>query len=187
MVSCSGPLRPSMVSVTLEMRWSTASIAWAVPSVSEEVSWVRRESIEWIACAAPSVSDDASVPRRLSMVSVTDFARVSKVCSSDLRRPSTDSSEDLILLSSEVSRWATRVQRGGVFAAIRSQAGVEGVDVGFEGLRDILRALTHAIDDLAAEGFDGAIEFRDVTGNQGAERAAVAREFFRKFAALVLH
>ena len=72
------------------------------------------------------------------MVSVTDFARVSKVCSSDLRRPSIDSSNDLIrpsselskdrscrrttlilpsievskdsiLLSSEVSRWATRL------------------------------------------------------------------------------
>src|SRR6266478_2115879 len=86
-----------MVWVTLEMRWSTASIAcaapdvsevvrwvrresidwiaWAVPSVSEEVSWVRRESIDWIACAAPSVSDEASEPRRPSMVSVTDFAR----------------------------------------------------------------------------------------------------------------
>ncbi len=46
-------LRPSMVSVTLAMRWSTASIACAVPSVSDEVRWVRRESIEWIACAAP--------------------------------------------------------------------------------------------------------------------------------------
>ena len=39
-------------------------------------------------------------------------------------------------------------------------------------------ALTHAIDDFAAEGFDGAIEFRNVAGDQGAERAAVAGEFF---------
>jgi hypothetical protein len=44
------------------------------------------------ACEAPSVSDEASVPRRLSMVSVTDFARESKVSSSDFRRPSMDSS-----------------------------------------------------------------------------------------------
>ena len=43
------------------------------------------------------------------MVSVTDFARVSKVCSSDLRRPSTVSSKDLIRLSSEASRLATLV------------------------------------------------------------------------------
>ncbi len=43
------------------------------------------------------------------MVSVTDFALVSKVWSSDFRRPSTESSKDLILLSSEVSRLATRV------------------------------------------------------------------------------
>ena len=66
-------------------------------------------SIDWIACAAPSVSDAASVPRRSSMVSVTDFARVSKVISSDFSRPSMVSSNDLILLSSEVSRLATRV------------------------------------------------------------------------------
>ena len=94
------------------MRWSTAStacavpivsdvvrwvrresidwIACVVPSVSDVVRWVRRESIEWTACAAPSVSEEASVPRRLSMVSVTDLARVSKVCSSDFRRPSSD-------------------------------------------------------------------------------------------------
>ena len=86
MVSVSWALRPSTVWVTLAMRRSTASIACAVPSVSEEASKVRRESIAWIACVAPSVSDDDSVPSRLSMVSVTDFARVSKFCSSDLRR-----------------------------------------------------------------------------------------------------
>ena len=43
------------------------------------------------------------------MVSVTDLARVSKVVSSDFSRPSMVSSNDLILLSSEVSRWLTRV------------------------------------------------------------------------------
>ena len=79
------------------------------------------------------------------------------------------------------------VQRSGDLAAVRGQAGVEGVDIGLQGFRDILGALTHAIDDLAAEGFDGAVEFRDVAGNERTERAAVAREFFREFAALVLH
>ena len=189
----------SMVAVTFEMRWSTASIAWAAPSVSEEVSWVRRASIEWIACAAPSVSVEVSVPSRLSMVSVTEFARVSNVCSSDLRRPSIDSSNDLILLSSEVSRSADAgaerglelhqalIERGGDLAAVRGQAGVESVDIGLQRFGDILGALTHAIDDLAAEGFDGAVEFRDVAGDQRAERAAVASEFLREFAALVLH
>jgi len=28
-----------------------------VPVVSEDVRWVRRESIDWIACVVPSVSD----------------------------------------------------------------------------------------------------------------------------------
>ena len=79
MVSVRWALRPSMVSVTLAMRWSTAAIACAVPSVSVEVRSESRESIEWIACAAPSVSEVDSVPRRPSMVSVTDLARVSKV------------------------------------------------------------------------------------------------------------
>ena len=46
MVSVSSALRPLIVLETLEMRWSMASIAWAVPPVSEEVRWVRRESIE---------------------------------------------------------------------------------------------------------------------------------------------
>ncbi len=50
-----------------------------------------------------------------------------------------------------------------------------------------MRALTHAVDDVAAEGFDGAIEFGDVARNERAKRAAVAREFLRKLAALVLH
>ena len=79
------------------------------------------------------------------------------------------------------------VQRGGDLAAVGGQAGVEAVDIGLQGLGDVLGALTHALDDLAAEGFDGAVEFRDVAGNERAERAAVAREFFRQLAALVLH
>jgi hypothetical protein len=79
------------------------------------------------------------------------------------------------------------VERGGDLAAVRGQAGIERVDIGLQALRDILRALTHAVDDVAAKGFDGAIEFGNVAGNEGAQRAAVAREFLRKLAALVLH
>ncbi len=79
------------------------------------------------------------------------------------------------------------IQRRGDLAAVGGEAGVEGVDVVLQVVADLLRALAHALDDLATEGFDGAIEFRDVAGDQGAERAAVTREFFRKFAALVLH
>ena len=199
MVSVRWALRPSMVSVTLAMRWSTAAIACAVPSVSEEVRRASRESIDWIACAAPSVSEAASVPRRPSMVSVTDLARVSKVVSSDFRRPSMVSSNDLILLSSEVSRLADAgaergfelqqalIERSGDLAAVRDQAGVESVDVILQAVGDLLGALAHALDDLAAEGFDGAVELGDVARDQRAERAAVAGEFFRELAALVLH
>ncbi len=109
MVSVRCALRPLMVSVTAPMRWSTACTACSVPSVSEEVRWDSRESIEWMVCAAPSVSVVASEVRRESMVSVTDFARVSKFTSSDFRRLSIDSSNDLILPSSEVSSVATRL------------------------------------------------------------------------------
>src|SRR5580692_3814052 len=52
----------------------------------------------------------------------------------------------------------TLVQRGGDLAAVRGQAAVEGIDIGLQRLRYILGALTHAIDDFAAEGFDGAVE-----------------------------
>src|ERR1700692_3027497 len=75
------------------------------------------------------------------------------------------------------------VERSGDLAAVRSQAGVEIVDIVLQGIRDILGALTHALDDLAAEGLDGAVELRDVAGDQRPERAGVAREFFRKLAA----
>ena len=181
------------------MRWSTAAIACAVPSVSEEVSWPSRWSIDWIAWAAPSVSEDASVPRRPSMVSVTDLARVSKVASSDFRRPSIGLVERLDLAverSVEVADAGAErgfelqqalIQRSGDLAAVRTQAGVEGVDVVLQAVGDLLGALAHALDDLAAEGLDGAVEFRDVAGDQRAQRAAVAGEFFREFAALVLH
>ncbi len=109
------------------------------------------------------------------------------------------SSNDLILLSSEVSRLLTRVpsvvsncsRRWSSEAVIsppfETQAGVESVDVVLQAVADLLGALAHALDDLAAEGLDGAVEFRDVAGDQRAERAAVAGEFFREFAALVLH
>ena len=79
------------------------------------------------------------------------------------------------------------IERGGDLAAVRGQAGVEGVDIVLQAVGDILRPLAHALDDLAAEGLDGAVEFRDVAGDQGAERAAVAGEFLHQFAALVLH
>ena len=79
------------------------------------------------------------------------------------------------------------IERGGDLAAVRGQAGVEGVDIGLQAFGDILGALAHPLDDLAAEGFDGAIEFGDVAGDQRAERAAVAGEFLREVAALVLH
>ncbi len=79
------------------------------------------------------------------------------------------------------------IQRRGDLAAVRGQAGVEGVDIGLQAFGDILGALAHPLDDLAAEGFDGAIEFGDVAADQRAERARVAGEFLREVAALVLH
>ncbi len=79
------------------------------------------------------------------------------------------------------------IERRGDLAAVRGQAGIETIDVGLQVFRDILGALPHAVDDFAAEGFDGAIELRDVTGDQRAQRAAVAAEFLRKFRALVPH
>ena len=174
-------------------------IACAVPSVSEDVSWVSRESIEWIACAAPSVSDDDSVPSRLSMVSVTDFAlRIEGLF--ERLEAAVDGLVEGFDLAVErgvemgdagsergLELQQALVQRGGDLAAVRGQAGVEIVDIALQGFGDVLGALTHAIDDLAAEGFDGAVEFRDVAGDQGAERARVAREFLRELAALVLH
>ena len=79
------------------------------------------------------------------------------------------------------------IEGGGDLAAVRDQAGVESVDVVLEAVADLLGARAHALDDLAAEGFDGTIELGDMARDQRAERAAVAGEFFRKFAALVLH
>ena len=147
MVSVSSALRPSMVAVAFEIRRSTAWIAWAAPSVREEVSWVRRESIEWSACAAPSVSVEVSVPSRLSMVSVTDFARVSNVCSSDLRRPSIEFVEgpDLVVergiqighagAERGLELHQALVERGRDLAAVRGQAGVESIDIGLQAFR----------------------------------------------------
>ena len=79
------------------------------------------------------------------------------------------------------------VEGGGDFAAICREAGVEVLDILLQAVGDILRALAHALDDLAAEGFDGTVEFGDVTGDQRTKRAAVAGETFGKFSALVLH
>ena len=79
------------------------------------------------------------------------------------------------------------VQRRGDLAAVGGEAGVEGVDVVLQAVADLLGARAQPLDDLAAEGFDGAVEFRDVAGDQRAERAAVAGKAFGEVAALVLH
>ena len=204
---------------------------------------MRRESIEWIACAAPSVSEEVSRVRR-------EFDRVDRLRGSvgqrrsqraepvvngfgDRFRPrveglfkrfepavdqfierfdlvverrieiadlAVEGGIEIVDLAVErgieigdagskrgLELQEALVQRGGDLAAIRSEAVVEGVDIGLQRLRDVLGALTHAIDDFAAEGFDGAIEFRNVPGDQGAEGAAVAGEFFDQLSALVLH
>ncbi len=64
---------------------------------------------------------------------------------------------------------------------------VEGVDIGLQAVGDVLGALPHALDDIAAEGLHRAVEFRDVAGDQRAERAGVAGEFLGELAAVVLH
>ena len=46
--------------------------------------------------------------------------------------------------------------------------------------------MAHALDDLATVGFHSAVEFGDVSGNEGTKGAAVAREAFGKFGALIL-
>jgi hypothetical protein len=79
------------------------------------------------------------------------------------------------------------VERSRNLAAVRRQARIEVVDITLQRFRNVVGALAYPLDDLAAEGFDGAVEFRNVAGDQGAERAAVAGEFFRQLAALVLH
>jgi hypothetical protein len=79
------------------------------------------------------------------------------------------------------------VHGSGDLAAVRGQTGIEVVDIGLQAVGDVLGALAQPLDDLAAEGLDGAVELRDVAGNQRAERAAVAGEFFRQFGTLVLH
>jgi len=54
MVSVNWALRQSMVWLTLAIAPIDRLTACKAPSVSDVVSRVRRESIEWIACAAPS-------------------------------------------------------------------------------------------------------------------------------------
>ena len=239
MVSVRWALRPSMVSVTLAMRWSTAATACAAPVVSDVVRWVRRESIELIACAVPSVSDDgevgearveqvdrlrgavgqrrgqraetvvdgfgdrlrprieilferfeAAVDQFVERLDACRRARVERAVERDRLRSCCraryrDGRRGLpSVVSNCTRRWSSEAV---IVAAVGAQAGVEGVDIGLQAVRDVLGALAHALDDLAAEGFDGAVEFRDVAGDQRAKRAAVAREFLRQFAALVLH
>ena len=138
-IACAVPTVSDVV--RLVRRESIDWIAWAVPPVSDEVSSVSRESIEWIACAAPSVNDVASVPRRLSIVSVTDLARVSKRLFQRFQAAIDGLVERLDLgverLVEVVDARAERgfelqqalIERGGDLAAIRGQAGVEGVDI----------------------------------------------------------
>ena len=166
---------------------------------------MRRESIEWIACAAPSVSERRgettarSVPSRL-VDGFGDRLRARVEGLFERFEAAVDRLVERLDLAVErgvemgdavaergFELQQALVERGGDLAAVRGQAGVEGVDIGLQGVGDVLGALAHALDDLAAEGFDGAIEFRDVAGDQRAERAAVAGEFLRQFAALVLH
>ena len=61
-------------------------------------------------------------------------------------------------------------------AAGRIHALVEIVHIGLQRAGNLLGALAHAIDDLAAESLDGAVELGDVPGDQRAQRTAVARE-----------
>ncbi|CEG07381.1 hypothetical protein BN961_00770 [Afipia felis] len=71
--------------------------------------------------------------------------------------------------------------------AMRSDARVEGVDIGFQAVGNALGVLAHALDDLAAIGLHRAVELRDVTRDQCAERAAVAGEFLGQLATLFTH
>ncbi len=64
--------------------------------------------------------------------------------------------------------------------AVLGDTAVECIDVVLQAVRDVLRVLTHAAGDLAAIGFDGAVKFRDMARDEGAERAAIAGEFFCK-------
>src|SRR6185312_2249080 len=50
------------------------------------------------------------------------------------------------------------IERSGDLAAVRDQPGVEGVDVILQAVGYLLGPRAHALDDLAAKGFDGAIE-----------------------------
>ncbi len=52
---------------------------------------------------------------------------------------------------------------------------------------DVLGALAHALDDLAAEGLHGAVELGDVARDQGTQRAGIAGELLDQLGALVLH
>ncbi len=73
----------------------------------------------------------------------------------------------------------------GNLGALGGEALVEGVDIGLEVVRHGLGVLAHPLDDLAAIGLHRAVEFRDVAGDEGAERAGVAGELLGQFRAAV--
>ena len=79
------------------------------------------------------------------------------------------------------------VEGRGDRAAVRCHAVVESIDVGLQALGDFTGALPHAIDDFAAIGFDGVIEFGNMAGDEGTQCAAVACEPLGEIGALVPH
>ncbi len=81
----------------------------------------------------------------------------------------------------------TLIERGRDGSAIGVEPAVEGVDIVLQAVGDVLGAFAHALDDLPAEGLDGAVELGNVTCDQRAERAAVAGKSLGKLAALALH
>src|SRR5216684_844357 len=152
MVLVSWALRPSMVSVTMEMRRTIGQRRrQRAEPVVDGFGYRLRARIEGLFERFETAID--------GFVEGSDLAveRSIEVGDAGLERG--------------LELQQTLIERGGDLAAIRGQSGVEGIDIGFQVIGNILRALPHALDDFAAEGFDGAIEFRDVAGNESPERA----------------
>ena len=78
------------------------------------------------------------------------------------------------------------VERAGEFAGAAGDALVEGVDVIAHRFGHILGALAEPLDQFAAIGLHGAVEFGDVAGDQVAERGGVARDFLAERGAAVV-
>ena len=80
------------------------------------------------------------------------------------------------------------VERAGDLAGPAGDALIERVDIVAHRLGDVLRALAETLDQFAAVGLHGVVEFGDVAGDQVAEVAGVARDFLGELgAALVEH